>query len=186
MMNHNLKSTLVLNRDMQPLSMLPISTVHWETAIKMIYNDQATIIHEYDDWEVHSPSITMNVPSVIMVSKYVNRSDRRVPWRDEYLWLRDGYKCQYCGDTQKLTMDHVIPRRYGGRTNYENIVAACAPCNHKKGDNAKIVPKQKPKHPSYWELVEKSKKHHALVIPDQSWELYLGWPSENMYIKSKK
>ncbi|MFX9589426.1 HNH endonuclease, partial [Acinetobacter baumannii] len=49
------------------------------------------------------------------------------------LFLRDRFVCQYCGSPDHLTFDHVVPRRLGGRTTWENIVTACAPCNLAKG-----------------------------------------------------
>jgi 5-methylcytosine-specific restriction endonuclease McrA len=47
---------------------------------------------------------------------------------------RDDFTCQYCGqNSPNLTIDHVIPRRLGGQHTWENLVAACPACNHKKG-----------------------------------------------------
>ena len=183
----NTSDVLVLNRDMQPITLLPISSIEWQDAIKAVYLNTATIIHEYDDWEVHSPSMTMNVPSVVMVKNYVHFS-RNLPWNGEYVKLRDQYRCQYCGKifpSQKLTLDHVIPRKYGGKTSWDNIVSACAPCNHSRGHNQKIQPRIQPYKPSYWELIDKIKKL-PLVVPDNSWVEYLNWPSENIIVKEGK
>lgn len=44
--------------------------------------------------------------------------------------------CHYCGEKflpKELTMDHVVPMARGGSTTPGNVVAACAPCNKKKG-----------------------------------------------------
>jgi 5-methylcytosine-specific restriction endonuclease McrA len=47
---------------------------------------------------------------------------------------RDDFRCQYCGQyTPYLTIDHIIPRRLGGLHAWDNLVAACPPCNHRKG-----------------------------------------------------
>jgi 5-methylcytosine-specific restriction endonuclease McrA len=47
---------------------------------------------------------------------------------------RDNYTCQYCGQRSSyLTVDHVVPRRLGGDHSWENLVAACPACNHRKG-----------------------------------------------------
>ena len=44
------------------------------------------------------------------------------------------HTCQYCGArTHDLTLDHVVPRHRGGRHSWDNLVAACKPCNHRKG-----------------------------------------------------
>ena len=50
------------------------------------------------------------------------------------IYKRDRNKCQYCGATKKLTIDHVIPRSKGGGDTWENMVVACSSCNIKKGD----------------------------------------------------
>lgn len=45
---------------------------------------------------------------------------------------RDGC-CQYCGTTERLTADHVVPLSRGGSNDLENLVCACIPCNASKG-----------------------------------------------------
>jgi 5-methylcytosine-specific restriction endonuclease McrA len=50
------------------------------------------------------------------------------------IFRRDHYTCQYCGKSgPNLTVDHVVPQRLGGKSTWENLVTACARCNHKKG-----------------------------------------------------
>ncbi len=50
------------------------------------------------------------------------------------IFLRDAYTCQYCGrETHDLTLDHVVPRHRGGTHTWDNLVAACKACNHRKG-----------------------------------------------------
>ena len=182
-----LLDTLVLNKDMMPISMLPVSTSSWENAIKAVYSEHAVVVHEYEDWEVHSPSTTLRVPSVIMVHEYVHY-DKQIPWNEDYLKLRDRFRCQYCNKqfpAQHLTQDHVIPRKYGGQTNWENIVSACGPCNHNRGHNIKIQPRIRPYKPTYWELVKKVKEL-PLVVPDENWVPYLQWPEENLLVRGKQ
>ena len=60
------------------------------------------------------------------------------------VFARDGWACQYCGARSNLTVDHVIPRSKGGSSDWENIVASCAPCNRRKGDR---LPGQAGMHP---------------------------------------
>ena len=62
---------------------------------------------------------------------------------------RDGNKCIYCnqsGKRQRLELDHVVPRSNGGTDRYDNLVAACRPCNQKR-DNQPIAQwlKRRPK-----------------------------------------
>lgn len=47
---------------------------------------------------------------------------------------RDGGKCTYCGDTENLTADHVVPLTRGGTNDSSNLTACCVPCNTKKGN----------------------------------------------------
>lgn len=52
----------------------------------------------------------------------------------ESIYARDGYQCAYCGATDDLVIDHVIPFAKGGSTHRSNLVTACVPCNQTKGD----------------------------------------------------
>jgi hypothetical protein len=61
-------------------------------------------------------------------------------WRDEWsrknyaaAYERDGSVCRYCGSTDDLTVDHVVPRARGGSDNLENLAVACRRCNSRKG-----------------------------------------------------
>ncbi len=46
---------------------------------------------------------------------------------------RDEGRCAYCGG-HAITVDHVLPRSYGGKNTWRNTVAACGGCNQRKGD----------------------------------------------------
>jgi len=55
------------------------------------------------------------------------------------LFRRDDYMCLYCGEVlppSLLTRDHVVPISAGGRDEWENVVTACRPCNHRKANHA--------------------------------------------------
>ena len=124
---------LVLNADYQPLSYYPLSTWPWQEAIKAVFLERVDIVSEYDTL-IRSPSVSLPAPSVVALRDYISQ-DRPPAFTRFNLFLRDGFRCQYCG-TDKLdllTFDHVIPRAYGGRTTWDNIATACAPCNLKKG-----------------------------------------------------
>jgi 5-methylcytosine-specific restriction endonuclease McrA len=70
---------------------------------------------------------------VVSLKTYV-RPARNPAFTRFNLFLRDRFECQYCGFDEDLTFDHVIPRSLGGKTTWENVVTACAPCNLRKGD----------------------------------------------------
>src|SRR3546814_18422560 len=110
---------LVLNADYTPLSYYPLSLWPWQTAIKAVFLDRVDIVASYER-QVHSPSLRMQIPSVIALKQYVKPSEHPAFTRFN-LFLRDKFACQYCGSPNDLTFDHVIPRRAGGRTTWDNV-----------------------------------------------------------------
>lgn len=80
---------------------------------------------------------TFTLPSILRLLKRVRpRRDAPVRFSRRNVYIRDKHKCQYCGvivDPKEITCDHVIPRSRGGKTSWENVVAACHDCNLKKG-----------------------------------------------------
>lgn len=86
--------------------------------------------------KIHSSSAEFEIPSVIKLGYMVKRPRIRIPLSKREILRRDEYSCQYCGrKTHTLTLDHVVPRRLGGDHTWENLVAACAACNRRKGGN---------------------------------------------------
>ncbi|MBU1851693.1 MAG: HNH endonuclease [Candidatus Omnitrophica bacterium] len=43
-------------------------------------------------------------------------------------------KCAYCGDSENLSNDHIVPKRECHFAEIHNIVKACKKCNSSKGD----------------------------------------------------
>ena len=165
--------TLILNKDGSPLSILPLSAVRWQEAIKYIWMDRVTVLDWYDDWVVSSPSWETRVPAVIMVKDYIKKN--RNPRLGKFnVGLRDRFRCQYCADQlnmKSVTLDHVIPISRGGKTEWENIVASCMPCNSKKGSKL-IDPKHKPYRPTYYELAN-IRRELPFEIKHPSWQQYI-------------
>ncbi len=131
-LRHN--PALVLNADYRPLSYYPLSLWTWQEAIKAAYLDRVDILAEYDQ-VVHSPTTEIRIPSVVVLRDYVT-PQRKVAFTRFNLFLRDGFSCQYCGAKGDLTFDHVVPRAAGGITSWANVVAACSPCNLRKGSQS--------------------------------------------------
>lgn len=114
---------------------LPHAILGWEDAICLVYQDKATVLEEYDV-TVSSPSVTYFVPAVLRLQTVFAPVKKGVKFSRANVFVRDGYRCQYCGERRaprELNFDHVLPRRQGGRTTWENIVACCYPCNEQKG-----------------------------------------------------
>ena len=170
---------LVLNADFRPLSYYPLSLWPWQEVVKAVFLERVDVVAHYDQ-EVHSPSLTMKLPSVISLRDYVHQ-DRPPAFTRFNVFLRDSFACQYCGSPDDLTFDHLIPRSKGGRTTWENIVTACARCNLTKGGRtpheAHMHPRHKPRRPSAYELQERGRRfppHHL----HESWLDYLYWDIE--------
>jgi 5-methylcytosine-specific restriction endonuclease McrA len=82
----------------------------------------------------HTRYVDYILPSVIRLRRYVSvPRGRSIPITTRSVLARDRGVCAYCGDVAN-TMDHIRPRAQGGPHVWENIVAACFPCNHKKGN----------------------------------------------------
>ena len=169
-----MSDVLVLNADAQPVSYLPLSAIQWKEAITYLWLDKVTVLDWYDDWLVRSASWETKVPAVIMLKEFQRR--RRKPrFGKTNLYIRDLYTCQYCNTPQirnNLTLDHVIPLSKGGKTQWQNIVAACGPCNSLKGDKTIMKPIKQPYEPDYYQLVSNRKKLE-MKIKHPSWQAYL-------------
>lgn len=127
-----MKDVLVLDSNW-----VPQSFCNWEDAVKLIYENRATVIKEDEAGRVlRSPSFEMGLPRVIVVKNLWKKRRRTfVPCTRRNLLVRDNATCQYCGvivSTQEYTIDHVTPRCLGGTTVWNNIVCCCVSCNRKK------------------------------------------------------
>ena len=166
---------LVLNADFRPLSYFPLSTWHWEHAIKALVEETVSVVAEYDV-VARSPSTTIRLPSVIALRGY-RPAPRHVAFTRFNVFLRDRFTCQYCGEafaSSALTFEHVIPRSRGGQTTWSNIVTACVPCNTGKGNSLRIKPRRLPKEPTPNELLA-AKRAFPPGYLHESWTDYLYW-----------
>ncbi len=103
---------LVLNADYRPLSYYPLSLWGWQDAVKAVFLDRVNIVSEYDR-SVRSPTFEMKLPSVVSLKNYV-RPALYPAFTRFNVFLRDRFTCQYCGDDEDLTFDHLVPRSRGG------------------------------------------------------------------------
>lgn len=123
---HNL--ILVLNANFEP-----INVCNLRRAMGLILSGKASLVQN-GRGEIHTVSASYPCPSIIRLEKMVRRPRLAVHLTKREILRRDDYTCQYCGQRFSfLTVDHVIPRHLGGLHSWENLVAACPPCNHRKG-----------------------------------------------------
>lgn len=119
---------LVLNTTFEPLCV-----VSARRAVVLVLNEKADLVSD-SGAAMHSERLTVQVPSVIKLRTFV-----RVPYRRRAalnrraIFARDSSRCQYCAAPAE-SIDHVVPRARGGEHVWENVVAACRPCNTRKRD----------------------------------------------------
>jgi 5-methylcytosine-specific restriction endonuclease McrA len=119
---------LVLNASYEPLCVVPV-----RRAVVLVLKEKAEVLHAADR-VLHSERTTMPVPSVIRLTYFVKVPFRaRAALNRRAVFARDGGRCQYCNAAAE-NIDHVIPRSRGGQHVWENVVAACRPCNTRKED----------------------------------------------------
>ncbi len=124
------RRVLLLNATFEPLTALSL-----RRAIVLVVCGKAEVVHgDPTGLVVRSASNSLDAPSVIRLTAFVRVPYRaRVPLTRAALMRRDRYRCAYCGSRAE-TIDHVVPRSRGGAHTWENCVASCASCNHRKAD----------------------------------------------------
>ncbi len=170
---------LVLNADYRPISYFPLSLWHWQDTVRAVFMERVNVLSQYDR-TVRSPSCEMQLPSVISLKRYIQPA-RRPAFTRFNVFLRDSFSCQYCGSPDELTFDHLVPRSRGGRTTWENVVAACATCNLRKGGRVsaecRMYPRRTARIPTVHELHARGRAFPPNYL-HQSWRDYLYWDTE--------
>jgi 5-methylcytosine-specific restriction endonuclease McrA len=138
---------VVLNRHW-----VPIHLTTARHAIGLVYQSVARAVdpvdcslHRFQTWAdlrvpedvacIHTPTLTIPVPEVVVLERFSRIPRRTVPFNRRNLFVRDQWSCQYCGQrlaSGEITIDHVVPRVHGGVSSWENCVLACIPCNRRK------------------------------------------------------
>ena len=151
----------------------PLTVVSVRRAVVLVVGNKADLVHAREQrW--HSERMALPIPTVIRLRRFV-----RVPYRRRIalsrraVFARDLNRCQYCGIAAE-NLDHVVPRSRGGLHTWENVVAACRPCNARKGDrtpheaNMQLRVSPTPPREHGWLLVGLGSPPHP------SWDAYLG------------
>eukprot|EP00189_Rhodosorus_marinus_P012611 CAMPEP_0184745424 /NCGR_PEP_ID=MMETSP0315-20130426/8095_1 /TAXON_ID=101924 /ORGANISM="Rhodosorus marinus, Strain UTEX LB 2760" /LENGTH=257 /DNA_ID=CAMNT_0027217567 /DNA_START=52 /DNA_END=822 /DNA_ORIENTATION=- len=165
-----LSPALVLNSNYQPLSYVPLSLWPWQEVVKAVYLDRVVILATYDI-QVRSPSMSLELPSVVALKRYQPQSGKRPAFTRFNVFIRDNFTCQYCRQKlhgRDLTFDHVIPRTRGGTSGWENVVTACIHCNYKKGPklikDTDLKLRKLPAEPSYAQLQSMARKYRPKQV----------------------
>jgi 5-methylcytosine-specific restriction endonuclease McrA len=121
-------SALVLNASYEPLSV-----VSARRATCLVLADKAEVLED-DGRVIRSEKLSFPSPSVIRLRYMVKVPYvRRAALSRRAIFARDDHRCQYCGNHAD-SIDHVVPRSRGGQHIWENVAAACRPCNLDKRD----------------------------------------------------
>lgn len=165
------QEVLVLNSDYEPLNVCNI-----RRAIVLVYLGKADILHADGETETLTSGEHFVMPSVVKLRGHVKRPLPELKLSRRTIFARDNYMCQYCGSTSKdMTIDHVIPRRAGGKASWENLVCCCRKCNMKKSD--KLVHQvgmrlvRPPRRPRYVPYISLTK--YLMGRKNEVWRNYL-------------
>ena len=160
---------LVLNATYQPLCVVNV-----RRALVLALKGKAEVLHT-NGQVFRSESIEITAPSVVRLNYFV-----KVPYRARAslsrraVLVRDNFQCQYCGRPAE-NVDHVVPKSRGGGHTWDNVVAACRPCNSRKENRSpadvglRLRHPPRPPHDSIWIVV-------AVDRVDPIWEQYLKLP----------
>lgn len=162
---------LLLNATYEPLTVVSI-----RRAVVLVLRERAEIIHAEDDANavLHSVDVELPAPSVIRLRRYVRVPYRAViPMTRAALMYRDQSRCAYCG-AKATTIDHIVPRSRGGANTWDNCVACCIGCNHRKADRLlselgwRLSVTPSAPRGRHWRLIA------SIKDIDPAWEPYIG------------
>jgi len=192
------RPVLILNSRWEPVH---VSSV--QEAIGLVAKGSAVIIdpetyetHVLDSWDavsrarqifegrvIRSSRLVLAEPEVVLLKDYDGRGERSVVFSRRNIFKRDHHTCVYCGKQPKvdeLTIDHVIPKSRGGKSEWTNCVLACMECNKRKSSKtlaeAKMTLRKAPVKPSWASL-----SHIPVKARRESWQKFLNrayWESD--------
>ena len=123
---------LVLNSSYEAINICSL-----KRAVLLILSGTAYPV-ETNEHVIRSPSLSLRIPEVIRLSRYVHVPYKDITFCRKNIILRDNGRCQYCGRPHRhdeLTIDHIVPISRGGRNSWDNVVTACKKCNNRKGSH---------------------------------------------------
>lgn len=156
---------IVLNGDYSYLNV-----VSWKKAVCLMIKGKTEVL-KWSDREIRNceGDVVMKVPLVMRLIKVIRMIYKnKVPYSKRNIFVRDNFTCVYCGKrgNHKLTIDHVVPRSRGGKSDFDNCVACCRPCNlakgHKTPNEARMFMKKRPYTPTIYEFIRLKMKHYKI------------------------
>lgn len=161
---------LILNNDYEPLNICDL-----KRAIRLICLGKVDVLRT-NGRNIRTNQGSFHSPSVLRLRSQIHRPIPQIKFSRRGIFARDDYTCQYCGLVGKdLTIDHVTPKRMGGKDTWENLVCACKRCNTKKGDKTLVQSGMKliktPVKPRYIGYVSLNRR--ILDPRSRGWDEYL-------------
>lgn len=158
---------LVLNQDYRALGICSV-----ERAVILLFLRKAELVYALPERQLRSAYQAHPFPSIVRLKMYANVPFKKIMMTRRNVMRRDHHRCQYCGSTDSLTIDHVLPRSRGGRDTWENLVTACMTCNNRKGnrtpDEAGMPLAREPFRPSHVMFIR-----NIIGNLEDSWKPYL-------------
>lgn len=145
-----------------------INVVGWKRAMRLIAKGKVQVISYSERIIRGAEGAVFKAPAVMRLVKLIRTIYRsRIPFSKRNVLIRDNFRCAYCGTFDKhLTLDHIIPKSRGGRSTFENCVASCRACNHRKGcrtpSEVRMFLKTKPYQPTISEFLKMKFKRLGL------------------------
>lgn len=167
-----MKQALLLDKNY-----MAISIVDWKKAIKLMIKGKAEpVILEKAVANISGATKSYVIPSIlrllVVVPWKAHQADVR--FNRKTMLVRDNYECQYCGVRvgKDSSIDHVLPKSRGGKTNFVNCVTSCKSCNNRKADKtpdeANMLLITNPKKPAFLTLYK-----YYFTKPPKEWQDYL-------------
>ena len=161
---------LVLNQNYEPLNVTSA-----RRALVLILRGKAQVV-QTDSQVIRSERMAFDLPSVVKLERYIHRPVPQLRLARRSILARDMNRCQYCGAREPpMTIDHVIPRNRGGKTDWENVVCCCLGCNSRKGDRLPhevgLKLRRQPFRPKYIPYINLSK--FMAACREERWRQYL-------------
>ena len=167
-----MQRALLLDRNYMVLSLVP-----WKRAVKLMVKGKAEAVQGSGSVaSIQGVDGKFSVPSILRLLVVIPWKAHmgRMRFARKNVLIRDNNKCLYCGIRvgKNTSIDHIIPRSRGGKTDYKNCVTCCKECNNKKADRtpkeAGMKLKNKPRRPTFMSLYR-----HYLKSPPEEWCNYI-------------
>jgi hypothetical protein len=111
----------------------PIEFISFRKVIKLFVNEKIDVLA---CWDGESFVEGLDYPATIRLREYARIKPIGVKFSFKAVFRRDAYTCQYTGKKlsgKELTIDHIVPKKLGGKSCWTNCCTASWEINAIKG-----------------------------------------------------